>query len=343
MESRVQQEIVPYLPGKIGAMVGALPSDKLRLLEEIRLRVNRPLLLRLGDEEYALKDAGQLTKQFSQGYLVGEDDVQRALASVSQNSIYALEEELRRGFITLPGGHRVGLAGRVVLSRGEIKTMRDFSGLAFRVAREILGCAEPLAGSLTGTGQRVLNTLIVSPPRCGKTTLLRDLTRLFSEGPGELNVVVVDERSEIAACYRGVPQLNVGHRTDVLDGCPKALGVMMAVRSLSPHLIVVDEIGRAADTEALLECVNAGVSVIATAHGTGIEDVKRRPVLAGLLSSGVFEAIVVLSRRKGPGTVEKVFRNCSQEKSSLHHFLSRPLRHPAVSPLEDENKTVEEC
>lgn len=303
-------------------MLGALSSDKLGFLEEIRMRVNRPLLLRLGDEEYALKETGELTKHYSRGYLVDADDVQRTLASVSQSSIYALEEELKRGFITIPGGHRVGLAGRVVMSKGEIKTMRDFSGLAFRVAREVVGCGETVARSLMAEGRRVLNTLIVSPPRCGKTTLLRDLARVFSDGPGDLNVVVVDERSEIAACYRGVPQLNVGNRTDVLDGCPKASGIMMAIRSLSPHLIVVDEIGRTADADAVQECVNAGVSIIATAHGSGIEDVKHRPVLAALLSSGVFNAVVVLSRRRGAGTVETVLRSCGTESSNSFQLLA---------------------
>jgi len=323
IEDKIRGQIIPYLSGPIKEIVGALPAERLRKLEEIRLRVEHPLLVRLGDEEYAVKVTGELTKQYNLGYTVGEEDLERTLASVSQSSIYALEEELKRGFITLRGGHRVGLAGRVVLAQGEIKTMRDFSGLAFRVAREMVGCAEPIASRLIVTGRRILNTLIVSPPRCGKTTLLRDLTRLYSDGPANLNVVVIDERSEIAACYQGIPQLNVGNRTDVLDGCPKALGMMMAVRSLSPHLVVVDEIGRPADAEALQECVNAGVSVIATAHGTDLEDISRRPVMAGLLASGVFEVVVVLSRRKGPGTVETVYRTPHIGNRGSHQLLPK--------------------
>jgi len=285
--------------------LSSLPVGYLRNLEEIRLRLGRPLLLKIGDEDYSVKEPGRLTRSCGEGYVVGKEDVQRTVAAISESSLYALEEELKRGFITLRGGHRVGLAGHTVLEKGHIKTMRDFSGLAFRVAREVIGCSSPLLRFLIGERGLPLSTLLVSPPRCGKTTLLRDLTRSFANS---LNVALVDERSEVAACYQGVPQLDVGMRTDVLDGCPKASGMIMAVRALAPQLVVADEIGRPADIEAINECVNAGVAVITTVHAHTLEELYRRPLMADLMNSGAFQLAVLLSRRHGPGTVEAIHR-----------------------------------
>lgn len=206
----------------------------------------------------------------------------------------------------------MGLAGQVILQGNDIKMMKDFSGICFRVAREVINCAQTLLAQIcTGSHGTAVNTLIISPPRCGKTTVLRDLARLLSLGSklsrGQ-NVVIVDERSEIAGCYRGVPQLDVGPRTDVLDSCPKALGMMMAIRSLSPQVIITDEIGSRQDLQAINDCVNAGVAVITSIHAENLEDVKKRPLLNELLNSGVFKTLVVLSRRNGPGRVEEIIR-----------------------------------
>ena len=269
--------------------------------------MGRPLLLKIGDIDYGVAEEGVLLRNYEKGYVVGEEDLQRTMAAISESSLYALEEELKRGFITLRGGHRVGLAGRVVLAGGEIKTMRDFGGLAFRIAREVVGCGTSLIGRLRRGNGQLLNTLIISPPRCGKTTLLRDLTRQLASGSGGINVALVDERSEIAACYRGVPQLDVGVRTDVLDGCPKASG-MIIIRALSPQLVVTDEVGRPADVEAVRECINAGVAVITSVHGRNLDEISRRPELAEMIYSGAFSLAVTLSRRRGAGTIETVQR-----------------------------------
>lgn len=308
VEHQVKQQIIPYLSPSIKSILNSLSLNNLHNLEEIRLRINRPLILKLGDDDYSIDETGRLTRRWNEGYVVSEDDLVRTMASISESSLYALEEELKRGFITLRGGHRVGLAGRAVIEKGDIKTMRDFSGLAFRVARQVIGCSSPIAPHLTGGNGLPLNTLIISPPRCGKTTLVRDLTRWFASERGNLNVALVDERSEVAACYRGIPQLDVGLRTDVLDGYPKASGMIMALRALSPQLVVTDEIGRPADVEAIRECLNAGVAVITTVHAHNLEEISRRPVLAELINSGAFKVVVVLSRRRGPGTVEAVHR-----------------------------------
>ncbi|MGI6487238.1 MAG: stage III sporulation protein AA [Syntrophomonadaceae bacterium] len=308
IESKIRQQVIPYLSPPVKSMLSSLPGESLRGLEEIRLRVGRPLLLKIGDTDYGVAENGVLLRNYEKGYVVGEEDLQRTMAAISESSLYALEEELKRGFITLRGGHRVGLAGRVVLARGDIKTMRDFGGLAFRIAREVVGCGTSLLGRLWRGNGQLLNTLIISPPRCGKTTLLRDLTRQLASGSGGINVALVDERSEIAACYRGVPQLDVGIRTDVLDGCPKASGMIMAIRALSPQLVVTDEVGRPADVEAIRECINAGVAIITSVHGRDLEEIGRRPELAEIVNSGAFSLVVTLSRRRGPGTIETVQR-----------------------------------
>ncbi len=193
----------------------------------------------------------------------------RSILAISDNSLYAFEEEIRRGFITIPGGHRVGLAGQVVLERGEVKTMKDFSSLSFRIAREIKDCSQPFLHHIYRQQNMPGNTLFISAPRCGKTTILRDVARNISLGSRwgpPCSVSLIDERSELAGSYRGRVQMDLGPRTDVLDACPKALGMMMAIRALGPQVIISDEIGRREDVEALQECVNAGVAVISSVH-----------------------------------------------------------------------------
>lgn len=306
----IQKEIFPYLPGEVRSLISGLESSALSEMEEIRLRAGRPLSVGLGGCDMYVNRFGGLSVTPEKAYLVTENDLTRAVSAVTDNSLYALEEELRRGYITLPGGHRVGLAGRTVLDHGEIRMLTNISGCAFRVARQVHGVGRAVIGRIADQGGGPRSTLIISPPRCGKTTLLRDLTRLFSIGyrsPGR-NVVVIDERSEIAGCYHGIPQLDVGPRTDVLDACPKSQGMIMAVRSLSPELIVTDELGRPEDIAAIEECINAGVKILATAHGASLEEVSGRPGMRSILSSSSFAAAVVLSRAKGPGTLERIIQ-----------------------------------
>jgi stage III sporulation protein AA len=255
---------------------------------------------------------------------------------LTQHSLYTFEEELRKGFITVAGGHRVGLAGRTVLEQGKVKLLKDISSFNIRIAREHTGCAVKIlpyvvdASSFGG----VHHTLIVSPPQQGKTTLIRDLARILSSGtaaaegapsmvPSPISPVsrspqtlalergykvgIVDERSEIAACARGVPRFDLGPRTDVLDGCPKAEGMMMMIRSMSPELLIVDEIGRPEDATAIHEAIHAGICVIATAHGLNYADISRRPVLKELLADEVFTRIVVLGKQPVTGSLESVY------------------------------------
>lgn len=306
----ILQDILPYLAPDIYKLIAPHSLQLGSSLEEIRLRCNQPIVLRTTDQELTITRQGKLDSKLAGGYRVKTEDLSRTIASISDNSFYAFEEEIRRGFITIPGGHRVGLAGQMVIRDNQVHNISSFSSIAIRMARQIKGCASSLLPQLVHKG-RVNNTLVVSPPRCGKTTLLRDLTRILSSGDDHIpgcNITVVDERSEIAGCYHGIPQMDIGPRTDVLDACPKALGMMMAIRSLSPDILVTDELGRKEDLYAVRECINAGVNIIASVHAGSIEEIQRRDILQDPLSQGIFQSIVILSRRHGPGTVEEIIR-----------------------------------
>lgn len=316
------------LAARLEEAAAALPWP----LEEIRLRQGRPLMLVGAGRDLAVTPAGTLSADLSRAYRPSADDLARTVQLLAQNSLYAWEDEIRQGFLTLHGGHRAGLVGRAVLERGEVRTLKQVSGVSLRLARQVRGAADTLLAALGGAfpSPRPPNLLLLSPPQAGKTTVLRDLVRQLSEGdagrgrPG-LKVGLVDERSELAASFGGLPQLDVGPRTDVLDACPKAQGVMMLVRSMSPDLVATDEIGRPEDSLALQEALGAGVAVAATAHGGSLEDLSRRPALRELLTLGAFQVAVLLGRSRGPGTVEAVWDlRKGAERLDLAEAAGRP-------------------
>lgn len=301
------QQVLPYLPPALRQELAALGARQAADLEEIRCTMGTPLMLRFNDGEALLAAAGGLTKQPGEAVYCDAELIRRLTLLLSDSSFYALEEELRRGYITLPGGHRAGLAGRAVLENGRVRGLRDISAVNIRLARAVPGVALPLLPQILAGG-KPLDTLIAAPPRAGKTTMLRDLAYQLSEGTfgPPLRVGIVDERSELAALRGGLPQLPIGCRSDVLDGCPKAEGLMMLIRSMSPEVLICDELGRAEDALALEDAANAGVPVIATAHAKDEGELMSRPVLAQLIAKRAFARVVLLSRRAGPGTIERV-------------------------------------
>lgn len=292
-------------PERVRALLKCLPLPLLGMVEEIRVREGRPLEINYSGKYHFLRANGSLTLRPEEAYKPDREDSHRLLDLISNHSLYTMEEELRKGFITIPGGHRIGLAGRTVLSGGGVEHLRDITGFNVRIAREVQGVANRVLPYLLDKGrERIMHTLILSPPQHGKTTLLRDIARQISMGeqgkreesrPG-MKVGIVDERSEIAGCRRGVPAFDVGPRTDILDGCPKAEGMMMMIRSLSPEVIIADEIGRPEDAEAVTEALHAGISIVASAHGKEVNELARRPGLGGLLEQMMFERYVILHR-----------------------------------------------
>ena len=290
-------EIFRVLPMKINNLVREMLLYK--SLQEIRIKINKPLIVNVSDKEILLD------------YIVTQNDMKEILTKMSNYSLYAYEEEIRQGYITIRGGHRIGIAGECILSKGEVRTIRNISSINIRICREVIGSSEGLMKYIS-LKNRIYNTLIVSPPKCGKTTILRDITRNISSGMKKIGlegkkVAVIDERSEIAACYNGIPQLDVGIRTDVLDSCFKKDGMIMAIRSLSPEVIICDEIGTEGDIEALNMAFNSGVNILVTIHGYSIEDIYNRKVFKELIENSILERIVVLSNRYGVGTIEKIY------------------------------------
>lgn len=300
-------QLMKIFPVHLREIMMALPMNFERL-QEIHLRTEKPLMVRYDNAEYMLGGSGQPVQRRERAYFVTDKDMQEIMTYISNYSMYAYEDEIRQGFITIQGGHRIGVSGKVISEHDHVRSMKYISFLNIRLAHQVRGCADRVLPQLYDNGL-FCHTLIVSPPGCGKTTILRDIIRQISDGCGGhpgCNVGVVDERSELAACYLGKPQNDVGMRTDVLDCCPKAEGMLMLLRAMSPQVIAVDEIGSRADIEALEYVMNCGCRLLATVHGSSIEDLRSRPVLCRLVEKKLFDRYIVLSNRGEMGRVEAV-------------------------------------
>lgn len=327
-EKNALKEIKEALPNHLRDIFVKIPSSQIENIEEIRLRMNRPFIINIGSKDYFINSKGEIVSDMFQSYIITKEDIEKAYQIITDYSIYALEEEIRNGFVTLKGGHRVGICGRTVLKGDEIKTIKDISGLNIRVSRQKIGISDQVIHYLIGADKEFYNTLIVSPPQCGKTTLLRDIIRNLSNGMHILNfpgfrVGVVDERSEICSMYQGIPQNDIGIRTDILDACPKAQGMMMLIRSMSPQIIATDEIGKREDVYAIEEAVNAGINIITTVHGRNLEEVAQRPNIRNLLFQGVFERVIILSNKPRVGTIREVINGKTKETISFYPMQNK--------------------
>lgn len=278
-------------------------------VQEIRLRIHAPLLMICNNHEYYITPDGNLSRRADEAYMVSRQELKETLDYMSSYSLYAFEEEIKQGFITIQGGHRIGIAGKTITDEHGIRSMKFISFINVRLSHQVRGCASAVLPYLYVCGE-VQHTLIISPPRCGKTTLLRDIIRQVSNGtsaePG-VTVGVIDERSEIGACYQGIPQNELGIRTDILDCCPKAQGMMMLIRTMSPRVIAVDEIGSREDLEAIEYVMNCGCKLIATVHGSSIEDIRQKPVLRKMVLEHWFERYIILNNRGRVGNVDQIY------------------------------------
>lgn len=272
-------------------------------LEEIRIRANGPLQLVYGGRDRLIYAPGG--RPAASGA-----DCAAMVARMCEHSIYAWEEELRMGFLTLPGGCRVGLSGRGVMAEGIFSHIADVNALNIRIARAREGAADRLLPWLLGQNGRVLSTLLFSPPGCGKTTLLRDVARQLSYGLAPAmshRVLVVDERMELSGSARGAAFHDLGPRTDVLTGLKKTAAIPMALRTLSPEVIVTDELGGEREADAVREAAFCGVSTIASAHAGSLSDLRARRAITELLRDGAFARLVLIGRSGGVGSVEAVW------------------------------------
>ena len=236
------------------------------------------------------------------GVFIGAGELTKIIQSMCRGSIFAAQTSLVSGFLTIEGGHRVGVCGRCVCENGVVTHMADISAVCIRIAGEIRGAADGIM-EYVEYGRKLYNTLIISPPGCGKTTLLRDIARQLG---GRHRVCIVDERSEIAACKGGVPSYDVGKYTCVMDSVPKANGIMMLLRTMSPEVIITDETGSAEEEKAIYNMINCGTKIITSAHGYSEKDPGSSEYIGRLTQRNVFERVIVVSSRLGAGTIEKI-------------------------------------
>lgn len=259
-------------------------------IEEIRIRANNPLILKITDTEHIFD------------YIVTTEDILETLEKICENSVYTYQNQICNGFITLKGGHRVGVTGNAVMENDKVINLNYISGLNFRIAKQIMGCSNSILNYVLDLhNNSVYNTLIVSAPGQGKTTILRDLTRNISNGTSYfkgINVGVVDERGEIAAMYKGIPQNNIGIRTDVIDNIPKSIGIKLLIRSMSPKVVIADEIGNADDVAVINYAICSGVKGIFTAHGQSMDDLRFNPTIKKLFDINAFERVIFLHNKE---------------------------------------------
>lgn len=284
------QAAVSILPSHWQRLLLQLPEDAQYTAEEIRLRAGQPVSILLPSGEQYLPE--------NRDTVVMPHNLEQLCDSVTGYSRYAVSESISRGYITARGGFRLGICGTAVIKNGCNTNMRDISSITIRIARELPGISTEILPHLLESGG-FCSTLIAAAPGAGKTTLLRDLICRLSDGspfyPPQ-RVALVDERSEIAAMYQGLPQLSVGSHTDILDACPKAIGIPILLRSVNPQIIAVDEITAEEDIHAMLAACHCGVRFLATIHAADKEDLQRRPLYKKLMSAQIFSCMVTIDK-----------------------------------------------
>ena len=307
---KLSDEIINSLSLNLREKIKTIQGEN---IEEIRLRINKPLIINGNQKDYFYNEKSRkLDRNMDKAYIVTKEDLEQTFQIICKYSIHSFMDDIKKGFITLRGGHRVGIVGKAIVENGNVENIKHISSLNIRISKEVKNCSDKVMDHIIKSPTKINNTIIISPPQCGKTTLLRDIVRNLSNGTEKynfkgVNVALIDERNEIAGSYLGIPQMDVGIRTDIIETCPKDVGIMMVLRSMSPNVIVTDEIGTEKDIKALYTALNGGVGLITTVHGDSIEDIRNRKELKNLLDEELFKKVILLSAKRGPGTVEKIY------------------------------------
>lgn len=304
MDRNVQDfnDIVSNFNPKIRNSLIALPNEIKKEIQEICVRVNSSIVIITSKKSFFLGSEGNLSPENSKSFVVSQNDILETFKILCNFSIYSFQNQIKNNFITLKGGHRVGICGTAIIDGEKIINISDISSMNFRISKEIIGCSDKIFEKL---GLNLGGTLIVGPPASGKTTILRDIARKLSntyENGKLIKVSIIDERREIAAVYQGVPQKDVGF-SDILNGFIKSEGIMRALRTLSPRIIICDEIGNNEDADAIRKSLNCGVGIIASIHAESAEEISKSEKVKNILNSGAIKNVVLLDK----GKIKEIF------------------------------------
>jgi len=298
----INESLITILPPKVSnIIVNHVPTEK---LSEIRIRKDKKIVVNILGKLYYLSDNG-ITSNYDLAITGTTQIIEEIVKRASEHSFYAYANQIKQSFITVVGGIRIGISGEVVYENNNVKTIKNINSLNIRISHQVFGCGEEVLPYILSDG--FLNTLIISPPGCGKTTLIRDILQLLTKKKYCFNILLIDERYEIGSSYNGSVQLDVGEFTDVISGCSKHYGFEYGVRSLSPDIVVTDEVYSKKDLEAIENVASAGVKILTSVHGNSIEDLKMKENFLKVLQNKVFKRFIVLSSRKGPGTIEGIY------------------------------------
>ncbi len=293
----MDKEILEMLPGCIKEIIETEDKNILRNIQELRFRINSPIfVLCMGKGLFLRED-----------FIINGELLNLIFKRLCNYSVFSFEEEIREGFITVKGGHRIGICGRAITEKGVIKNIKDINSINIRFSKEIENCSREIFSHIKENG--LSNILIASEPCGGKTTVLRDLIRKISKGElGEfLSISVIDEKGELCACVKGEPKNNMGKCCDIFDMYPKKEGIIKALKFFSPKLIVLDEITTLEESEEIIKGMNGGVPFIATVHGRNMDELKKRPQIKLLIDSGCIDGIFFLSGRENPGIINSFY------------------------------------
>lgn len=306
-------QVSKYVNSNIKDILLSQSKDILDTIYEIRIRINCPILLKSSTGDYFIS-YGKIAKSYTDDfYKISKSDISSTITALTSNSIHAYEKEIEKAFLTIEGGHRVGLSGDCLYDKNQFKGFKNISSLNIRIARDFINCSSKIIKYIIKDSNSIYNTLIAGIPLSGKTTCIRDLARNLSDGMNipqfkACDISVIDERGEIGAIHNGVPQFYLGSRTDILSYCMKKEGFSISIRSLAPKIIISDELGSAEDFDIIQYALKSGVSIISTAHASCIEDLFKNIYIKNILISGFIERIVVLND-KTPVSVKQVYDN----------------------------------